>query len=252
MATAGTPSERTDDASAYLYLSTMQRARRRRRTTRLVAGVATVSIVVGGAAVVSPFMSTNNPTPNVVSGELAKTEFTGAEATTPATESPTSQTPRPCALATQGDAETVPCDIGNGTLRLTKRELVAEGDVGADHWQIFAFESTNGACYELRTGGFGSNCGEPHGELSVSISSSSVSGVYGPIWMSGFVSKDVAQISLEFTDGQVRAITPVGQSAGFRYNFYIAVVPLGTGTGPAPGWISALDEQGNEIARYPF
>jgi hypothetical protein len=234
------------------WLSTMQHVRRRRRTTRLVAGLATLSLVAGGAVVVSRVLSTSNSTPSVVSGEPAMTEPTGPQATTPASESPPDQTPPQCAPATPDEAETVPCEISNGLLQLTERELVAEGDVGADHWRIFAFESTNGACYELRTDGFGSHCGEPHGELSVSMSTSSVNGVSGPTWMSGFVRKDVAQIRLEFTDGQIRTITPVGQSSDFRYNFYVTVVPLGTGTGPAPGWISALDEQGNEIARYPF
>src|SRR5439155_12236600 len=168
--------------------------RRRRRMTLLGAAGVLLAMVLVTVLVTSPWMSDGDKVVRAPAGSQP-------------------QPPR-CGLNTRGEAQTLPCDPGDGNLQLTEKVVVAQGDLETNHWQLEVYQSEAGLCVDLRIGpGAAGGCGSPTDPVGVGVSRFG-----GVSWLHGPVRKDVAKIRIVLADGQVLEVSPVGTSAGFPVN----------------------------------
>ncbi len=117
--------------------------------------------------------------------------------------------------------------------------VVAEGDLGAERWELVAYPSDHGLCVDLQyAGGTGGACG--HNVGPGQPIGGGPSGGVGWQFVSGPIDKAVAGVQIGLDSGDVLNLVPVGAGAGFDVNFYVSPVPVGA----HPDRAIALDSVG--------
>ncbi len=103
--------------------------------------------------------------------------------------------------------------------------VVAEGDLGAERWELVVSPSDHGLCVDLQyAGGAGGTCG--HNVGPGHPIGGGPSGGVGWQFVSGPIRKDVAGVRVELDSGDVLNLVPVGTGEGFDVNFYVSPVPV--------------------------
>jgi hypothetical protein len=169
-----------------MYRHVRRRAKFRRMVTATVAGVAAVSLVVGGV---------------VAAGALQSPSTTQPVA-------PPSESPTPADH--EGRAKT---EVGQGT-------------VSGQTWALVAYEGDSGLCVDLQVGaGTSSVCGfDVPGQRDLGLSESSQRGVSRTA-IHGVVSKGVSALQVTLDDGEQIDVDIIQSPAGFNVNFFAAFLP---------------------------
>lgn len=169
-----------------MYRHVRRRARLRRMVTATVAGVAAVSVVLGGV---------------VAAGAL---------------RSPSTTQPRGLPLESPSPADH----------EVRAKTEVGRGTVSGQTWTLVAHEGDSGLCVDLQVGdGTSSVCGfDVPGQRDLGLSESSQRAVSRTA-IHGAVSKGVLALQVTLDDGERIDVDIIQGPAGFDVNFFAAFLP---------------------------